>query len=277
MRRFHLLSDLHTEFSKITKLSQICKLQTKHNISTNEVLPYVPNMAENKNITLLLAGDIGQYNTTNYLSFIRDCAECYKGVILVTGNHEYYNSFPQHDMKYTIPFIDNAIQHNLLDLPNVHFLQKSCVDVHGVKIVGCTLWSHIPHNHKTFVEQSMNDYEYIESDNGALTVYDTDNIHKDHAKWLYEVLHDDKDTPTIVLTHHMPSLSLIHQKYAKYRTLNSAFASDMEHLFLNNVKIWCYGHTHTPLIKLIDNTLCITNPLGYEEENSEYQIVEFDL
>ncbi len=66
----------------------------------------------------------------------------------------------------------------------------------------------------------------------------------------------------IVVTHHLPSMKLIAEKY-NGDIINYAFATDVEHLMKNNVTHFCSGHTHSSMDKIIGTTRCIVNPKGY--------------
>ncbi len=69
-----------------------------------------------------------------------------------------------------------------------------------------------------------------------------------------------------VVTHHMPSFSLISPRYAD-NPLNICFASNCEKLMLPNVKAWIYGHTHNACSGMFGNTLVACNSRGYPHES----------
>jgi predicted phosphodiesterase len=73
--------------------------------------------------------------------------------------------------------------------------------------------------------------------------------------------------PVVVMTHHLPSMDLIDEKYKGYVDYNPFFASDCSELLKDPVKIWISGHTHTGYDKTIDGVHCVCNPVGYPSEN----------
>jgi hypothetical protein len=77
-----------------------------------------------------------------------------------------------------------------------------------------------------------------------------------------------------MITHHMPSSSLIDEKYKEYGMdyYNQWFYSDMDQFIDENkdkIKCWIYGHTHTPSFKTLHNVPCMCNPIGYPNENDK--------
>ena len=82
------------------------------------------------------------------------------------------------------------------------------------------------------------------------------------------------DIPCVVITHHAPSMKSIHEKYANDTELNTLYASDMEYLMSNNVKLWIHGHTHNSFDYTVGNTRVVCNPVGYPQERSLQQPVK---
>jgi predicted MPP superfamily phosphohydrolase len=110
---FQIASDLHIEFFRE---------------SNKDLLPIIPS----KSKLLCLLGDIG-YDDEKYRSYIKEHAERFENVIIITGNHEYYKS-EYHTVNKNIEEFASKIK-------NVHFLQKKSIIIDGIKFLGCTLWS----------------------------------------------------------------------------------------------------------------------------------------
>jgi predicted phosphodiesterase len=82
----------------------------------------------------------------------------------------------------------------------------------------------------------------------------------------------------VVITHHVPSYSLIDEKYKteQMEPYNQWFYSDLDKLIKmneNKIKCWIYGHTHTPSNVKINEIPFLCNPIGYPNEN---QNLNFD-
>lgn len=227
---------------------------------------------------LILAGDIGSPLKENYKDFITQCSQKFKDVFLISGNHEYYNSHHSKDE------IDICIQKLINEFNNVHYLYKSSFQLdNDTIIIGTTLWSFIDYNYRTVIAEQMSDYQRIkvkifnQSDKSYrryhITPSDTLKWHMDEYNWLKNEIKRNQHQKIIVITHHCPTLHGIHDKYKKYKYLNSAFASDLGHLFEENrINYWIYGHTHTAMNFEFHGCRLLCNPVGYEdEEDTGYQ------
>ena len=83
-----------------------------------------------------------------------------------------------------------------------------------------------------------------------------------------------KNENCIVITHHMPSSSLIDIKYKtiQMQPYNQWFYCDLDKLIETNgnkIKYWIYGHTHTPSNVIMNEIPFLCNPIGYPNENKK--------
>jgi predicted phosphodiesterase len=78
----------------------------------------------------------------------------------------------------------------------------------------------------------------------------------------------------IIITHHIPSYTLIHDMYKEgnLKYYNQCYASECDSLIKPLVGCWIYGHTHTPDERKINDIPCLVNPIGYihEMENPDF-------
>lgn len=264
---YHIISDTHIDLLKnVNKLNDLTAKYLKNNVNVNNIIL--------KNKILILAGDIGNPLIESYWNFLEDCASKYKHVIFITGNHEYYCK--NLDIKYTIDEIDELIELRSSTIDNLHFLQKKSIILDDIQYIGCTLWTKISKNDEIMISKSMNDYRQIyKSKNKLISADETSIIHDNHVKWLKNILKNE--LPTIVITHHLPSLQLIDKKYRKYSDINHAFYTNLENIFNSNIKLWVAGHTHMSKKVTINKVPIIVNPLGYIGENNNTIIEEFNL
>lgn len=246
---YHLVSDIHLELYPKHK-DVICKEIVKDKI-------------------LLLAGDIGNPSSNIYKSFITDMSNKYEQVFITTGNHEYYQKYEKKDdinkyYRYDMKQIDEMITNFTRELPNVHYLQRQNYVHDGIRYLGCTLWSLC--NDST-LDKYMNDYEYIKD----FTVEKSNMLFIENVEWLRTELNKESDEyyATVVLTHHLPSLKLIHKKY-KDSPLNMFFASDLDEL-VSKADVWVCGHSHTSNYIKIGKCKCYMNPVGYSNEVSGFK------
>jgi len=127
--------------------------------------------------------------------------------------------------------------------------------------IGTTLWSKI-----TNPSYEINDVYQIPHFNCA----QYNSLNKTCIDFLENTLQNNDNC--IVITHHVPSYSLIDEKYKteQMEPYNQWFYSDMDTLIKNNghkIKCWIYGHTHTPSNVKINEIPFLCNPIGYQDEN----------
>lgn len=210
---------------------------------------------------VIAAGDIGTKATgPSYLRSVFGDRE----VVYVAGNHEYYGS--------SIQSMDEMLREECRKY-GIHFLQCDAVEIEGIKIVGCTLWSDFelfgPDNVNRAIKEAeryMDDYRSIyheDKKKGALGPAQTIEIHRNHLAWLRCQQAD------IVVTHHCPSYEGVLDCY-KNSLLSAAFVSDLDHVVLKSeAKYWICGHSHVAKRFWLSGTEVIMNCMGYPEEQVE--------
>jgi predicted phosphohydrolase len=230
--KFQLMSDLHME--------QGSPIFLQPSLDTN----------------LMLAGDI-QTGLTQLISFLEYACENYKNVLMVAGNHDYYDS--------SIIKINRELWSLEDTLSNFYFLNDNQVVFDNIKIVGSTLWS----SPAWGAFRRVADGQYINHrgrnlHGGDITEFNIaagQFIDNETRNW---------DNTTIVMTHFGPHQGLMHKRWAAYPSLNSYFwANNCSHIF-ENVDYWFFGHTHDSIDMDIDGCRCICNPHGYGRPQPGY-------
>ena len=92
------------------------------------------------------------------------------------------------------------------------------------------------------------------------------NIMLDSSKEDKEL--EEEYNKTVVITHHLPTYSLICDKYFDH-PMNSFFATNLHNL-IKQADIWCCGHSHHVEYSKIGKCRCYLNPIGYFNEDSQY-------
>jgi predicted phosphohydrolase len=232
-------SDLHLEFIKQNKIEKIIKK-----------IPY------GSDEICILAGDIGNPYQSNYDIFMKFISKNFKKTFVITGNHEYYNKTKT--IQETNEFMKDYFQ----QFNNISFLNNNYEIYNNYCFVGTTLWSKI-----TDPTYEINDvykiphFDYIQYNKLNMLSID----------FLEDTLQNNENC--IVITHHMPSNSLIDIKYKSQQMIpyNQWFYCNMDELIGekgNKIKYWIYGHTHTPSNIIINEIPFLCNPIGYPNENS---------
>lgn len=231
--KVQVISDLHLEFLSPTRVQSII----------SKIFPLGD--------VLVLAGDIGCMDE-NHFTFLRAMSQKFPKVFVITGNHEYYRG--------EISTRDQELATFCSSLDNVSLLCSSSEDYGGFRWVGTTLWSRVSEN-GCFI----NDIRYIKD----MTISKYNQLHQEAVDFLTQTL--STSIPTIVITHHLPSMEVVSEKY-KNDVYNQWFASSsLEHVLetaTNHVPLWIYGHTHQFSDRMIHNTRMVCNPYGYENENT---------
>jgi predicted phosphohydrolase len=236
--KLRYFSDLHLEFIKPNKVKYFIK----------QIHPGLDEIC-------ILAGDIGKPYQLTYNIFMNFININFKKTFIIAGNHEYYN---KKKMIYeTDAFLENYFE----QFENISFLNNEYEIYENYCFIGTTLWSKI-----TNPLYKINDVYSIPNFD-----YNQYNIlNKECVDFLKNTLDNNKNC--IIITHHIPSKSLINIKYKTPDMLpyNQWFYCDMDELIDINkdkIKCWFYGHTHTPSNIIINEIPFLCNPIGYPNEN----------
>lgn len=236
--KIQIISDLHLEFLSPSQIEKIINgIQTIGQI-------------------LVLTGDIGNGKSKHYQTFLEKMSKKFSKVFVVAGNHEYYGN----DIDDTNHYIKSICN----DIENVSFLCSSWEDYDGFRWIGTTLWSNISNMTKCFT----NDVFRIKN----FPIQKYNQLHNEAVDFLSGVLNNTNEKPCIVITHYLPSMDLIHEKYRndKENIYNQWFASSLDDLIekhTGKLPLWIYGHTHDFSHVKLFYTEMVCNPYGYQGEN----------
>jgi len=220
---------------------------------------------------LALCGDIGNPFESTYRKFLEIVSRLYKQVYLIAGNHEYYGNC----------FISTkqCIKDTVADLPNVHFLDNRAIgpvleggeNTRQIRIFGTTLWSDT--SNQPHIKSLINDYSRIYLESKLITPSFTLQEHLNSLEALKnEILYSkEHNYDLIVLSHFLPSYSCIHPIFKHYTNMHCAFASHLDYLIKDPIKLWVHGHSHKFTNVNINNIPVVCNPLGYPKEKSDYK------
>lgn len=197
----------------------------------------------------ILAGDIGNPCKPHYDTFMKFISQNFTKAFVIAGNHEYYHN----PMDETNAHMDKYFK----QFENITFLRNRYEIYEGYCFVGTTLWTHVTDpRYKIQDVYQIPRFDYIEYN----------RLHRNSIAFLKEALTHEN---CVVITHHVPSTSLIHAKYLTPSMMpyHQWFACDLDTFFTPNIKAWFYGHTHTPSVAKIQNIPFLCNPIGYPGEN----------
>ncbi|HEX5485498.1 MAG TPA: metallophosphoesterase [Limnobacter sp.] len=248
--RIALYSDLHLE-----TLARFPALQE------------VPSPAADADL-VVLAGDIHQGTLG-----LDALSKLGKQHVYVSGNHEYY--------KHDIEILDQQLAERA-DQLGLNFLQRRAVVIHGVRFLGCTLWTdfNIQPGWRLGAElvakAFLPDYKLIRFRGKQFTPVDSIDLHQQNLDWLESALAVPFDGKTVVVTHHAPHPQSIHPRF-NLSPINAAFVSDLGHL-MGKADVWLHGHMHDSFDYTVHagggQTRVLVNPRGYVRKKGKARKLE---
>lgn len=230
------ISDLHLEFRRGSEVVFLNDIISRFNLNKTNI-----------NICCLV-GDIFSFsNPEDHIEHLSIFKEAFDEVLYVAGNHEYYCPFEKKHVDVLLEQVCKA--------SGVHYLNNSSLILHNIRFIGTTLWTNITPQVFAMMGDSrfMSLYEYMTS-------------HKKSVEYLSKEL-EHHHTPTVVLTHHLPSFKLVHPRFEGHPALRG-FVSNLDFL-IQKTDLWICGHTHEN-VEMYDangNIQVIANPVGRPDEH----------
>eukprot|EP00873_Tetraselmis_striata_P033856 jgi/Tetstr1/454120/TSEL_041039.t1 len=195
---------------------------------------------------LVLAGDVGDPGSAAYSCFLHEACRSFRRVFVVTGNHEYYGR--------TLEEGERLAREACLGC-GAELLQGARTRVDGVDLVGATLWSRV---------DPFDRASYDHSDHSSIrkfTPRTRNMLHETHSSFLRWAV--TCQSPVVVVTHHLPSFSLVADEYRRPFAKHDMWASDCDDV-VRRAAGWIYGHTHTPSRRTLFGACeAVCNPVGY--------------
>jgi len=264
-----LVSDLHLEFSDcydIKNENNADVLILGGDIMIAEDLhdhPVVPSIYEYGSFA-----ELGrkQKRVQTFRDFLTRMSNLFPHVIYIAGNHEFYNGKWVKGIQY--------LRETCACYPNIHFLERDCVDIDDVTFVGGTLWTNMNKGDPLTlhaVRDMMNDFRIIKNDEKGYTNLkpaDTAIRHRQTLDYIKHVISERSDRKFVVVGHHSPSFQSVHESYKTETLMNGAYHSDLSEFILDHpqIKLWTHGHTHHCFDYVIGETRIVCNPRGYNSD-----------
>ena len=230
-------SDLHMEFDDNKRLMDSLPLDVAGDI-------------------LVIAGDSGYLNDPSLtnLKFWEWASRNYRQVLLVAGNHEFYNNGD-------ITAYGDSWQLELL--PNVTYYHNKAVRIDNIDFILTTLWSQIPKGQEGIIQDSMNDYYHILYNNHSVTPHHINEEFQKNINFVKKAVKDSSAEKIVVVTHHLPTFDALLGRRKDNET-NPAYATELSNYISGSrISAWIYGHSHFGTDLMIGNTHLVSNPLGY--------------
>lgn len=198
---------------------------------------------------LVMAGDICSIaNTELFLSQIKPNV---KKVIIVRGNHEYYNTYIGVDVEYPDNFV--CLTH------------KQALLFDDIRFIGDTVWTDIPIYLENDIGRNIYDYQMIKQPNGELiTPRFISDLHSEQYRDIRTLASlPSNGRKTVIVTHHSPSFEGVNLKYLGNR-INPAFHSNILEEFEGlDISYWIHGHCHDYISYKSCGINVKCSPMGY--------------
>jgi hypothetical protein len=214
---------------------------------------------------ILLGGDIhySPRHLGDMLRSIRDTQPAATRIIVVPGNGEYADQeLSQSRRQYRA---------EVEAVPNAVFLDDDVIELPGGRrIIGSTLWSHVPdeeidHYSRMLADEGWRGVDDIRSGDRFLTLRDTNDLHRQALSFIEGQLRSASPAErgkTIVCTHFWPTLRPWtgpdgHHEEPLYHVVGS----DLDSLIAEcGPRLWLCGHAHTTHDVTIGTTRIVSNP-----------------
>ncbi|NEH55527.1 phosphohydrolase [Rhizobium leguminosarum] len=226
----------------------------------------------------ICAGDISE-NVSRSIAYLRRDIEPHMPVVLVLGNHDYYNSSIEFALERARREIEGT---------HIHLLENQSIELAECRFIGATLWTdfavsvgddeHVPPEERRtkafgLVPYLMADFECIfrsdprpPGENGLITVQEILKRHIVSRSFIDRELEKPFAGRTFVVTHHAPLIQSFDARFYGEIT-NAAFGSDLSDLIARRrPSVWIHGHIHRARDYLAGDTRIICNPRGYGGE-----------
>jgi len=204
---------------------------------------------------LVIAGDMVTFHDMKKArDFIDIVSDQFSAVYWIPGNHEYYGS--------DIADKPSPLYERIRD--NVFLVNNQSIVDNGVRLVFSTLWSRISPVMERDLQRSLSDFSAIQYKGGTFTAGVFTMLHEECMNFLRDTFRIKLPEPTVVVTHHVPTLINYPSVYRNSR-LTEAFAVELSDFIADAAPdYWIYGHHHinVPDFK-VDETIMVTNQLGY--------------
>ena len=208
---------------------------------------------------VILAGDIARPERA-----MAWASRIARPVLYVAGNHEFYGG--------TIEGTPAELK-RLAAGTNVRVLDRDAALIDGVRFLGATLWTDFLAAGEGEAREAamreaqrlMRDFSVVRAGDAPFTPQASAALFAEDAAWLGARLAEPHRGPTVVITHHAPSLQSIHPRF-EGSALNACFVSDVERLLdARRAQLWIHGHTHDSFDYRLGATRVASNPYGYHE------------
>lgn len=227
---------------------------------------------------LIIAGDISHYNT-QIRDFIKFLHNYFEHIILVAGNHEFYNVSKGQRAQYQSLYSKYDELSSLLSpLPYVHLLNGDSVTIDSFKFAGATGWYDCSYYYalsQGLYSETMLSH-WCSYTNDARNIPTLNNPLDLLALELPKIVSALSTSPDVMITHFCPISAPIAIAPAHALDRGTGYYC-FDSTTLGSAPIWVHGHMHNSNSFTHNSTTHLRNPLGYPSESYPFTLKSFDL
>ena len=252
--RCHYMSDLHLEGQGF-----------RHQLPGGDVLILAGDFCHASALDPARTDPYSVKQRDRILRLVDEALKAFVHVILVAGNHEHYGGV----FEDTVPLLRKH-------LAGVSVLDDESIEIEGVRFFGTTLWTDLAGRDEIASERirrGMGEYFFAKTRraNGDGQNASTKRLPAStlaaHDRAVAELrgLAALPDRPTVIVSHHAPSLQSLNP-FHRGNGLDGAFASDLDDVIagLPNTPYWVHGHTHVRKKYRVGSTTVLANCRGFD-------------
>lgn len=237
-----------------------------------------PEQPDDKDSVLVLAGDL--YNGLKSIPIIKRFNERFKAVLLVLGNHDFYNQ--------NIHTLNQEYKDELIfqEMNNVHLLDRDVIKIDDVVFIGATLWTDMnkedPYTMMVAPNYMTPDFSLIHEGKTTSDEYITRkkkfqvatwlDKNEKHFEFIKKLTESNADEKVCIVTHHGCTFEAVDEKFEHELVGNGFFFSEYGDYITDhpNIRAWIHGHTHSPVDLKIGECSVVANPFGYPGEKTNF-------
>jgi len=211
----------------------------------------------------ICAGDICEGGPARTVRYLGEHISREMPVVLVPGNREYYHASMVEGLREAMNLAASFF-------PNVHVLSRRSVVLGGYRFLGATLWSDINlHGNMSWAmrcaQTELDDYREIKVSKTPAQQFSSDHasgLNQMDRRFILTTLDKAFEGPTVVVTHHAPSIMSLGPDFAGALLPASAVTNLEPDIARYQPVAWIHGHIHHRSDYFIMGTRVICNPRG---------------
>jgi predicted phosphodiesterase len=212
----------------------------------------------------IVAGDIAR-DRDLVIDTLAQLSKVYLGVFYVDGNDEHKNYAEDLTTSY------NELAELISRMENVVYLHDNVVVMNGIAILATNGWWSYDFDPNLDLEQSISWVQHKDKISQSAAIGINATAYRDAGYMSSSVakLQTYQDVKSIIIvTHTVPTPEIIKHDLElidswRFNSMGNSLIQDaLKEDCENKIKLWCFGHYHRPVDRVIDGIRYVSNPRG---------------